>query len=121
MFNVSRWLTYLFYLVAGKWVVTKHTSEGENNLIYIGTIKGYPIKFYCQDIIYIMHYERWFIPDKRITTYRFNTVIDDAAPLEVKERCKEIIFFPDFSPSFLITSDKKLHMLNVYIDVINLK
>lgn len=120
MINVSRWLTYLFYAAIGRWVVTKHTSEGENNLLYTGELNGHSIKFYCQDIVYIMHFDRKYIPDKKIKSYRFSTVIDASAPLEVKEKCKEVIFFPDFSPGFLLSRDKKKHMLNVYLDVISI-
>lgn len=121
MVTLSKWLTYLFYAIIGKWVVTKHTTDGRNSLLFEGDIKGYSVKFFCQDIVYIMHFDRRFIPDKKIRSYRFSTVIDDTAPSEIKEKCKEVIFFPDFSPSFLLSTDKKKHMLNVYLDVINLK
>lgn len=122
MVTVSRWLTYLFYAVIGKWVVTKHTSDGiNNNLIYTGDISGHLVNFYCQDIVYIMHFERPYIPDKKIRSYKFSAIIDDAAPDNIKDKCKEVIFFPDFSPSFMLNMDKKKHMLNVYLDVINIK
>ena len=102
MVTVSKWLTYLFYAIIGKWVVTKHTTDGSSSLIYAGGIKGYSVKFYCQDIVYIMHFERQFIPDKKIRSYRFSTVIDDKAPLEIKEKCKEVIFFPDLVRVFFL-------------------
>lgn len=118
---ISKYLAYLFYAVVGKWVVTKHTTDAENSLLFQGVVKGHTVKFYCQDIVYLMHFDRWFMPDKKIISFRFSTMIDNGAPQEIKDKCKEVIFFPDFSPSFLLSSDKKKHMLNVYLDVINLK
>lgn len=120
MITLSKWLTYIFYAIIGKWAVTRHTSEGENNLVYCGEINGHQVRFYCQDIVYIMHFQKRFIPDKKIKSYRYSTVVAEGVPLEIKNKCKEVIFFPDFSPAFLFTTDKKKHMLNVYLDVINI-
>jgi hypothetical protein len=69
MVTLSKWLTYLFYAIIGKWVVTKHTTDGRNSLLFEGDIKGYSVKFFCQDIVYIMHFDRCFIPDKKISLF----------------------------------------------------
>src|SRR5574344_836330 len=112
---ISKYLAYLFYAVVVKWVVTKHTTDAENSLLFQGVVKGHRVQFYCQDIVYLMNFDRWFIPDKKIISFRFSTVIDSDAPQEIKDNSKEVIFFPDFSPSFLLSSDRKKHMLNVYL------
>src|SRR5574343_972028 len=101
MDTISKFLSYLFYAVIGKWVVTKHISDARNDLLFEGQFNGCSIKFSCQDIIYIKHFERYFIPNKKIRSYRFSAIIDDNAPQEIKEKCREVIFFPDFSPTFL--------------------
>jgi hypothetical protein len=121
MKSISSFLNRFYYFIKGKWVVTTHSNLGYNNKIFSAIINGVKVEFFCQDIVYVKHFHKWYIPDKVIRTYRYSSRVDDEAPEYIRDKCKQVVYLPDFSPRFLNVIDKKKHMLNVYLDIINLK
>ena len=112
---------YLFYLIIGRWSVEIYSSSMKTDKLYSATLQGNYVEFYCQEIFYTMRFERWYIPNKLIKTYKYSTIIDENAPEKLKAKCAVRVVFPDFGPWFLNSKDKKKHMLNVYLDVLNVK
>lgn len=108
----------LFFLV-GEW----KTFRKKSNPISILTsyLDGNKVEFFCEEITYTQKFKRWYVPNRKIKSYYFYTIIDKLAPDILKKKCNKTVILPDCAPYYLSFKHKVQYMLLIYLDIINLK
>lgn len=114
---MSRVLVFLQYLFKGRWTTTQAVSP--DTLVYQVKQPDFNLDFYCQEVIYVQHYARWFIPDQVLRVYRYSTRVFGMPPDHLKDVANSVVYFPD-TTRYLNRVTKQRHLLNLYLDLLNL-
>jgi hypothetical protein len=81
--------------------------------------QGYVINIHCLEKNFLRHYHRWFIPNKRITTYEVFATTSADAPKVLKDMCyNRMQQFPKLLNCWMPDASQSQAAVQAYLDLL---
>lgn len=109
----------LFESMRGARTVTEITevrSRLESLVAYAST--DYTLTVHCKERKFKCEYERWFIPNKIVTTYEVFATLAGSAPARLIEACTDDRTFPKLLAGWSSPRNQKEAAIEAFIDLI---
>jgi hypothetical protein len=103
---------------------TVYEIKGPNNALgnlYCKTNNGYQLTIFCQRKEYLVKYDRWFIPNKSINTYRVMSLAVGDVPCAIRKACELDVDLPQFVTTVAPEPYIAKTMINAYLDLLQAK
>lgn len=78
----------------------------------------YQLTIFCQRKDYLVKYDKWYIPDHIVQTYRVSSETTGSAPCVLREACELDVDFPAFVSKAAPEKFIAKTMINAYLDLL---
>lgn len=95
--------------------VTQRRTKIESLVAY--AVEGYTLTVHCKERKFLCTYDRWYIPNRLVTTYEVFATVAGQAPFPLIEAATDDRTFPKLLMTFAGSKNQKKAAIEAFIDL----